>query len=108
MLAAATRSLATRRTFGLALAVVLGSAPVAPAGPGFPTGHVQEYRVRSRHQGRERHVWVYTPPGDAASNDSSLGMILAFDAREYRNEIPMPHILDSLIAAGAIPPLVGV
>ena len=35
-------------------------------------------------------------------------MILAFDGGEYLTAIPLPHLLDSLLAAGAVPPLVAV
>jgi len=35
-------------------------------------------------------------------------MILAFDGSEYVTSIPLPHLLDSLLAAGAVPPLVAV
>jgi enterochelin esterase family protein len=69
---------------------------------------IQEYQIPSRHQGRDRRVWIYTPPGYAAGRDTSLGWILAFDGDEYRTTIPLPHILDSLRAAGAVPPLVAI
>jgi enterochelin esterase-like enzyme len=90
---------------GLAFAMTLG---VAHATPAMRAGEVKEYRVPSRHQGRSRAVWVYTPPGYDAARDTSLGVILAFDAREYREDIALPHRLDSLLAARAIPPLVAV
>ena len=80
----------------------------APAASGPPRGDVAEFRVPCRHQQRERRVWVYTPPGYAASRDSSFAMLLAFDGGEYLDEIPLPHILDSLIAAHAAPPMVAV
>jgi enterochelin esterase family protein len=71
-------------------------------------GDVQPFKVASRHQGKDRQVWVYTPPGYAASRDSSLGLLIAFDGGEYLGDIPLPRILDSLLAAGRIPPLVSV
>jgi len=92
----------------LALAAALGGTPIAHASPGLRTGSVQEYQIRSRHQGRSRRVWVYTPPGYTAGRDTSLGMILAFDGGEYLSAIPLPHLLDSLLAAGAVPPVVAV
>ena len=93
---------------GLALAAVLGAPPIAHTAPAIRAGIVREYQVRSRHQGRNRHVWVYTPPGYAAAPDTALGMILAFDGGEYVTAIPLPHLLDSLLTAGAIPPLVAI
>jgi enterochelin esterase-like enzyme len=111
------RAAPERHTFGLgrrtalvalALAAVLGSAPIAHATPAIHSGSVQEHSIKSRHQGRTRRVWVYTPHGYTAARDTSLGMILAFDGREYLTDIPLPHLLDSLLAAGAIPPLVAI
>jgi enterochelin esterase family protein len=72
------------------------------------TGDVHPFTIPSRHQGRARHGWVYTPPGFVAGRDTSLGLVLAFDGAEYLEEIPLPRMLDSLLAAGRIPPLVAV
>src|SRR5262249_33115887 len=36
------------------------------------------------------------------------GLLIAFDGRMYREDIGLPRILDSLIAAGRIPPQVAV
>jgi enterochelin esterase family protein len=92
----------------LALAAVPRGAPIAHAAPTPGTGAVQESRVRSRHQEKDRRLWVYTPPGYAAAKDTSFGMLLAFDGGEYLTEIPLPHLLDSLLACGAVQPLVAV
>jgi enterochelin esterase family protein len=91
---------------GLVRAAPPGDA--ARPAPAANSGNVQPLKVASRHQGRDRQVWVYTPPGYAASRDSSLGLLIAFDGGEYLSEIPLPRILDSLHAAGRIPPLVAV
>jgi len=107
--ASPTPGLRWRATFvGLALAAVLGAAPITRATPAIRAGKVQEYQIRSQHQRRNRHLWVYTPPGFTAARDTSLGMILAFDGGEYVTAIPLPHLLDSLLATGAIPRLVAV
>lgn len=92
----------------LAAAAFHGNAPVAHAAPARITGCVQEFQLKSRHQRRNRQLWVYTPPGYSAARDTSLGMILAFDARDYLTTIPLPHLLDSLLAAAAIPPTIAV
>jgi enterochelin esterase-like enzyme len=91
-----------------ALAVTLAGAPIAHAKPAIPTGSVRAYQIPSRHQGRSRRVWVYTPPGYAAARDTGLGVMVAFDGAEYLTAIPLPHLLDSLLAVGAVPPLVAV
>ena len=108
-----------RRAVALAALVALaglGSLAAAPAdtartaasAPAFRHGDVVPFTIPSRHQGRARHGWVYTPPGYAAGRDTSLGLVLAFDGAEYLEEVPLPRLLDSLYAAGRIPPLVAV
>ena len=102
------------RAVAVATLVALAAAPApdtarAPAtSPAFPAGNVRAFTIPCRHQGRARHGWVYTPPGYAAARDTSLGLVLAFDGAEYLDEIPLPRMLDSLLAAGRIPPLVAV
>ena len=90
----------------IALAAVAGGVAAAPAP--IRAGDVRPFTIASRHQGRDRRVWVYTPPGYAAGRDSSLGLVIAFDGEEYLDEIPLPRMLDSLLAEGRIPPLVAV
>jgi enterochelin esterase family protein len=80
-----------------------------PAGvmtPPIRSGEVQRFTIPGPSQGRSRTVWVYTPPGYATSRDSSLGLVVAFDGGEYLDEIPLPRMLDSLLASGRIAPLV--
>lgn len=73
----------------------------------FPAGDSDSYRVASRAQHAMRRVWVYTPPGYAASRDT-LGLIVAFDGGEYVEQMGLPRILDSLLAVHAIAPHVAV
>lgn len=102
------------RAAGLALAaatLLVASRAAEPAestAPAFPAGAVRGYRVPSAHEHRDRQVWVYTPPGFAADRDTSLAFLLAFDGAEYQDAIPLPRILDSLLAARAIPPTIAV
>ena len=95
-----------------AFAAAPGSASDTTRAPAsaavIPSGDVRPFTIPSRHQGRARHGWVYTPPGFVAGRDTSLGLVLAFDGAEYLEEIPLPRMLDSLLAAGRIPPLVAV
>jgi enterochelin esterase-like enzyme len=67
---------------------------------------VKSFMIPDRHKGRERRVWVYTPPAPASARDSTYGLVVAFDGGEYLDEVPLPRVLDSLLAAGRIPPLV--
>jgi enterochelin esterase family protein len=69
-------------------------------------GRVEEYSVPSASLHRERRVWVYTPPGYTARADSSYDLLVAFDGNDYLSEIPLPMVLDTLLAAGQAPPFV--
>ena len=90
----------------LPLAAVLAGAPIAHAARALGTGSVREYQITSRHQGRSRHVWVYTPPGYTAARDTSLGMILAFDGAEYleleQGSPALPRLLTPVLQAAGL------
>jgi len=74
--------------------------------PDIPTGRVDLHRLRSTILGNERRVWVYTPPA-YTPDGSPYPILLLFDGSEYSGRlVPTPTILDNLIAAGHIPPLV--
>ena len=72
------------------------------------TGRVAEFRIASKVLGKERRIWVYTPPGYRATGAESYGLIVAFDGEDYQKDIPLPHILDSLAATKKTPPMVAV
>ena len=75
--------------------------------PGVPAGRVEEHRVESRVYGVARRVFVYTPPGyDPAGTPSDL--LVAFDGEEYLSDVPLPAILDALLADRRAPPFVAV
>ena len=84
--------------------VTRASAPNASA----PTGHVEERTVHSARYQRDRRVWVYTPPAYDPNAKPGYPMLLSFDGAEYLDEIPLPKMLDSLRAAGKLPPVVAV
>jgi enterochelin esterase-like enzyme len=77
-----------------------------------PAGRIEESRFRSERLGNERIVRVYTPPGyDPQAKDPQgqpLGLLIVLDGRTYTSDIPTPTILDNLLAARRIPPLVAV
>ncbi len=94
------------------LAIVChGAAAVAlmllGAAPAIGGGTVTPHTVHSATYARARQVWVYTPEGYSARGAPD-DLLLAFDGGEYLETIPLPHILDSLIAARRIPPMVAV
>jgi len=85
--------------------VAILSAGAAP--PAVAKGHVEPLTIADKTYGRERKVWVYTPPGYATTG-KPYGLVLFFDGESYLEEIPAPAILDTLIAENKIPPVVAV
>ena len=86
-----------RLLFPAALLLPPAASPAAPA----PAGRVEPRTLGSRR------LWIYTPPGyDAAA--APYDLMLAFDGEEYLEEIPLPRILDGLLAAKKAPPFVAV
>jgi enterochelin esterase-like enzyme len=75
--------------------------------PGVPSGELTSHRLTSAILGDERRVWLYTPHG-YQSEHGPYNFLLLFDGWLYLHLIPTPVILDNLIAAGRIPPLVAV
>lgn len=75
--------------------------------PDLPHGDVTYYRAPSAILEREYGVWVYTPPG-YTTDGAPYGLVLALDGWLYLDLIPLPTTLDNLIAAGRLPPMVGI
>ena len=77
------------------------------ARPGVPKGRVEQTTVESKLLGTARYVWVYTPPGyDTLARAGGLPLLLTFDGGEFVGSVPVPTILDNLIAARRIAPMV--
>jgi enterochelin esterase-like enzyme len=78
--------------------------------PGVPEGKVTMHRFKSTILGNERRIWVYTPPGYAATTRTPYRVLICFDGRAYLDStsIPTPVILDNLQAKGKIPPMLAV
>lgn len=77
--------------------------------PDVAQGRVEMFRLQSQILGNERRVWIYTPSGYEKSGEP-YGLLLVFDGLAYihPNLVPTPTILDNLLHAGKIPPLVAV
>jgi enterochelin esterase-like enzyme len=93
-----------------ASAVTLPGAPQSSwtePTPGTPKGDVESYTIPSTALGQARQVWVYTPPA-FRSDAPPYNLLLLSDGQTYTSLIPLPTILDNLIAAGLIPPLIAV
>ena len=72
-----------------------------------PKGSVKTSRIKSETLQNERSVSVYTPAGYDASTTEHDVLVL-FDEGAYLGDIPAPIILDNLIAAKRIRPVVAV
>jgi enterochelin esterase-like enzyme len=73
----------------------------------IPAGKVDKHTIASNLLRNERNLSVYTPPGYRA-NGKPYALLILFDESAYLNNVPTPVILDNLIAAGKIPPMVAV
>jgi enterochelin esterase family protein len=98
--------------WGFATVRSLFEAPAAPPQPwiaprpGTPAGTTELHRLRSEVLGNERRVWVHLPAGYDPSR--RYGVLVVFDGWAYVHLVPTPTILDNLVGAGRIPPLVAV
>jgi len=72
-----------------------------------PAGKVDKHKIASDLLKNERNLSVYTPP-DYRANARPYALLVLFDESAYLNNVPTPVILDNLIAAGRIPPMVAV
>jgi enterochelin esterase family protein len=77
--------------------------------PDAPKGKLEDIAIDSTRLKEKRKVLVYLPP--AYDPTKHYPLLIAFDGEKYgmepRNtEIPLPTILDNLIAAHEIPPVV--
>jgi enterochelin esterase-like enzyme len=75
--------------------------------PNVRAGRVEEYAIPSRQYRRDRRLWMYTPPGYSPAA-AGYDLLVVFDGGEYLNDIPLPMILDALLADGKAPPFVAV
>ena len=102
-----------RLTLSVALTFVgtamLGAQPTPPGGhSNAPAGKVEQHTVFDSTYRRPRDVWVYMPPGYDARATTPYPLIIAFDGAEYRDTMPLPFVLDTLLAAKKAPAFVAV
>jgi enterochelin esterase-like enzyme len=92
----------------------IASMPRAPEERWFtkqadvPTGKVELFILKSAVLGNERKIWVYTPSSYNDKASDGYRLLVLFDGFSYQNSIPVPTILDNLIHAGKVPPMVAV
>ncbi|WP_126582110.1 enterochelin esterase [Tengunoibacter tsumagoiensis] len=72
-----------------------------------PRGNVELRRFHSAILNNERRIWIYTPPG-YTKNTTPYGVLLVFDGLTYIHDIPMPTILDNLVADHLLQPMIAI
>jgi enterochelin esterase-like enzyme len=90
------------------VAAVIIAQPISVRGqvPADGKGKTAEITIPSKTYPNGRHGWVYTPAGYPASCRPSCNLMVVFDGSMYLGAMPLPDILDSLIAAKRTPPTV--
>ena len=71
------------------------------------SGKVERTTLTSSILKNSRDVWVYTPPGYQPSEET-YPLLVVMDGGAYNSMVPLPVILDNLIAEKRIPPLVAI
>ncbi|WP_162299671.1 alpha/beta hydrolase-fold protein [Marinospirillum perlucidum] len=69
---------------------------------------VQSYQLASELLGNQRSVQIFMPQALQAEPGSVVPLAIFFDGDDYLSQVPTPRILNNLISAGRIPPLVAV
>lgn len=70
-------------------------------------GSVETHRVRSERLDNTRDIFLYRPHDYSSVRDGN-SLLIVFDGDRYIDDIPLPTILDNLIAAKKIPPTAAV
>jgi enterochelin esterase family protein len=72
-----------------------------------PEGKVALSKIQSKCLGAERDIGVYTPAG-YSSKAKPCNILIVFDGQAYHELVPLPVILDNLIATGQIQPTIAI
>jgi enterochelin esterase family protein len=75
--------------------------------PGVPEGKVTLSKIQSKCLGADRDIGVYTPAGYSPKG-KPCNILIVFDGQAYHELVPLPVILDNLIATGHIPPTIAI
>lgn len=77
---------------------------------GVAKGRLEKTSFESHSLGNRRDMWVYTPSGFDVEKHAGEGLplLMVFDGGEYVSSIPTPTILDNLMAAKRIPPVIAI
>ena len=76
--------------------------------PGVPAGQLEQRQFESPTLANQREIWIYTPPGYQPGTPTQNPLLVLFDGFAYQDWIPVPTILNNLIHAGKVPPMIAV
>lgn len=79
--------------------------PWLEAKPNVPKGRSKQFHVGSKILGEERSFWIYTPPG-YSTDGQPYDLLVLFDGDSYALDVPTATIIENLLEAGRIRPLV--
>src|ERR1051326_8823825 len=91
--------------------VVLPDAPASPfvdPRDEVAKGRVDERVLNGSSGAANRRIWVYSPPPIQGAVAPPAGLLICLWGKDYLNQIPVPTILDNLIAERRIPPIAAV
>ncbi|MGX3021348.1 esterase family protein [Ursidibacter sp. B-7004-1] len=69
----------------------------------YPQGKLATFEFESSTLGNKRRLFVYTPVG--FQQNQSYPVLYLFDGVEFHTQVPLPTILDNMIAEKVIPPI---
>jgi len=75
--------------------------------PDVPEGKITFFKIQSKCLSAERDIGVYTPAG-YSRNSKACNILIVFDGQAYHELMPVPLILDNLIAQAQIPPTIAI
>jgi enterochelin esterase-like enzyme len=106
------KSLSTGSAMGRSV-LELPAAPAQPwikPNPAIPGRELEEINIDSKILKTRRQAWIYTPPGYNLRSSSPYPLLICFDGFVYATPefVPTPTILDNLITAKEIQPMVAV
>jgi len=96
------------RTYSELRMPAYAEAPELIEDPSLPRGRIVETEIESRIRGNRRKILVYLPPGYEESGELRYPTAYFGDASDYVSRVPVPRILDYVIARGTVAPLIAV
>src|SRR5208337_3761217 len=76
--------------------------------PGVPQGRIERFALESRLLDNRRAMHVYLPTAYDRYPAAQFPVLYVHDGGQYLNRAHLPNVLNNLIAARRIPPLIAV